>query len=77
MSEVDLIQFNKEKLHEMCEKFSLSLVILFGSNVKKKGRRPESDIDIAIQVRNTGNIVKKDLALLRAFADILGTAKLI
>ncbi len=69
MSETNSIQFNKKKLQELCEKFGLSLVILFGSNAKKKGIKPESDVDIGIQVKDKDTIVKKDLALLSAFTE--------
>jgi len=70
------MQFNKKRLQEVCEKFGISLVILFGSNAKKKGIKPESDVDIGIQVRDTDIIVKKDLSLLRAFTEAFAHSKI-
>jgi len=76
MPEANPIQFNKKKLHEVCEKFGLSLVILFGSNAKKKGRKPDSDVDIGIQVKDIDTLVKKDLALLSAFTEAFEHSKI-
>lgn len=72
-----MLPIDNERLRQICNRFKLSLVVLFGSELSgKKGL--DSDVDIAILADNAAKDVNADyeLNLLHEFTKLLQTSKL-
>lgn len=65
-----ILNYDKEKLIKLCQKYDLSLVILHGSQAKANVTK-ESDIDVGI-LGKPGIIKEKYLDIIRDFTDIFG-----
>lgn len=70
MKEKKTIKFSKIRLKEVCQKFNIKLVILFGSYARREGIAKDSDIDLGILCENGKNIKKKDLLIIQEFSKV-------
>lgn len=76
MKEKKEIKVDKKGLREVCKKFNLKLVILFGSYASRKGVKQKSDIDICILCKDVGHIIDNDLRILQALSRVFGSNRI-
>ena len=71
------IEIDRAKLVEICQRFGINLVVLFGSRAKGWDR-PGSDYDIAVWFEDCPDEpdLRLETTIWEAFAELLGTDKL-
>jgi len=70
-------KFNQEQLDNICHRFRINLVVLFGSRARG-WETPESDYDIGVWIDNCPfeRDFNQETAIWEAFSDLLGTDNL-
>jgi predicted nucleotidyltransferase len=69
------MRIDHDKLKEACQRFDLSLVVLFGSHAKGSSH-PRSDIDLGVMPARRDYDARYILELLAAFRDVMGSDKI-
>jgi len=69
------MKIDQDKLKEVCQRFDLSLVVLFGSHAKGSSH-PRSDVDLGVMPVKRDYDARYILELLAAFRDVLGSHKI-